>query len=131
MKRLLSSRFVAAAVLAVAAFGAASTAQARPDVQVTIGLPGFPIFLPPPVIVRAEPVVVAPRHVYAPPPVVVVERDWRPGYRHEYARERGWRHREWQRQEWERREWERREWERRAWERRHRHDRDDHRRGRD
>lgn len=131
MKRFFSTRFVAAVVLAVAAFGAASTAQARPDVQVTIGLPGFPIFLPPPVIVRAEPVFVPPRQVYAPPPVVVFERDWRPGYHYEYARERGWRHREWQRQEWERREWERREWERREWERRQRHDRDDHGRGRD
>ena len=124
MKRLLSSQFVAAAVLSVAAFGAASSAQARPDIQVTIGLPGLPglpFFPPPPVVVWTEPVVVAPRPVYAPPPAVVVERDWRPADRYEYARERGWHHREWERQEWERREWERR----------HRHERDDHRRGLD
>jgi hypothetical protein len=55
MKRPLSSRFIAAAVLAVAAFGATSAAQARPDIQVSIGLPGLPVFVEPPVYVRSEP----------------------------------------------------------------------------
>jgi hypothetical protein len=108
MKRPLSSRFIAAAVLAVAAFGATSAAQARPDIQVSIGLPGLPVFVEPPVYVRSEPVFVQPRPVYVPAPEVVYERPWRPSYRPDFERERAWRHAEWQRHEWERREWEHR-----------------------
>jgi hypothetical protein len=110
MKRPLSSRLIAAAVLAAAAFGAASTAQARPDIQVSIGLPGLPFFVQPPmpVYVRTEPVYVQPRPVYVPAPAVAYERPWRPSYRPDFERERTWRHAEWQRHEWERREWEHR-----------------------
>jgi hypothetical protein len=111
MKRPLSSRFIAAAVLATAALGAASAAQARPDIQVSIGLPGLPVFVQPPVYVRSEPVYVQPRLVYAPVPEVVYERPLRPSYRPDFERERAWRHAEWQRHEWERRQSERREWE--------------------
>ena len=103
MNRTFSSRLIAATVLVGAVLGAASVAQARPDVQVAIGLPGLPVF-------QAEPVYVQPRPVYvAPPPAIVYEREWRPSYRYEYEREREWRHREWQRREWERRhhEWDR------------------------
>lgn len=110
MKRPLSSRFIAAAVLAAAALGAASTAQARPDVQLSIGLPGLPglpVFVQPPVFVRSEPVYVQPRPYYGPP-AVSHERRWGPSYRPDFERERGWRHGEWQRREWERRAWERR-----------------------
>jgi hypothetical protein len=113
MKRPLSSRFIAAAVIAAAAFGAATTAQARPDVQVSIGLPELPFFVPPPVYVRTEPVYVQPRPVYAPPPMVVYERPWGRSYRPDFERERDWRRAEWQRREWERRAWERHEWEHR------------------
>lgn len=112
--RTLSTRFIAAALLATAALGGATVAQARPDVHVSIGLPlpPLPILLPPPpVLVRSEPVYVQPRPVYAPPPVVVYERPWQPGYRVDYGRD--WRQTEWQRREWERRQFERREWERR------------------
>lgn len=104
MKRPLSSRIMAAAVLAAAALGAASVAQARPDVQVSIGLPGLPVFVQQPSYVRTEPVYVQPRRVYAPPPAVVYERPWRSAYRPDFEREREWRHAEWQRREWERRE---------------------------
>lgn len=110
------SRFVAAALFAGATFGLASAAQARPDVQVSIGLPGLP-GLPPlpglpffvqsrpaPVYVQPEPVYVQPRPVYAEPEVVY-QRPWRPSYRYEYEyeRERPWRHGDWQRREWQHR----------------------------
>lgn len=108
MKRPFLQRLIASTVLIGAVLGTASVAQARPDVQVSIGLPGLPILVPPP-FVRAEPVYVQPRAVYEAPPEVVYERPWRPSYRYEVEREREWRHREWQRREWERRhqQWER------------------------
>jgi hypothetical protein len=127
MKRPLSSRFIAAAALAVAALGAVSAAQARPDVQVSIGLPGLPglpFFVQPPVFVRQEPVYVQPRQVYVAPPEAEYGRAWRPSYRPDFERERGWRHAEWQRREWERREWERRQWEHRHHDRSPWHGRD-------
>ena len=111
MKRPLSSRFIAAAVLAAAALGAASAAQARPDIQLSIGWPGLtglPVFVQPPVYVRSEPVYVQPRPVYVAPPEVVYERPWRPSYRRDFERERARRHAEWQRREWGRDEWEHR-----------------------
>jgi len=115
MMRTFSSRFIAAAVLAAATFGATTTAQARPDVQVSIGLPGLPFLVPPPVYVRTEPVYVQPRPIYAPPPAVVYERPWGPSYRTDFEREREWRRAEWQRREWERREWEHRHHDRSPW----------------
>jgi hypothetical protein len=126
MIRPLSSRFIAAAVLA-AALGAATTAQARPDIQVSIGLPGLPVFLPlplPPVFVRTEPVFVQPQPVYVAPPGYAYGRAWGPSYRPDFERERDWRHAEWQRHEWQRREWERREWEHRHHDRFPSHGRD-------
>jgi len=115
MKRPFFQRFIAATALIGAVLGTASVAQARPDVQVSIGLPGLPglpVFVPPPLprpYIRAEPVYVQPRPVYEAPPVVVYEDTWRPSYRYEAERDREWRHREWQRREWERRhhEWDR------------------------
>ena len=103
MKRPLSSRFIAAAVLAAAALGAASAAQARPDIQVSIGLPGLPIFIPPPVFVRTEPVLVQYGPAYVEPPAFAYGRPWEPSYRPDFERERAWRHAEWQRREWEHR----------------------------
>ena len=96
MKRPFFQRFIASTVLIVAVLGTASVAQARPDVYVSIGLPGLPVY-------------VQPRPVYEAAPVVVYERPWRPSYRYEAERDREWRHREWQRREWERRhhEWDR------------------------
>ena len=107
MKRPLSSRFIAAVVLAAAALGAASAAQARPDILVSIGLPGLPglpIFVPPPVYFRTEPVYVEPRPVYVAPPAFAYGRPWERSYRPDFERERAWRHAEWQRREWQRRE---------------------------
>jgi hypothetical protein len=114
MKRPFFQRFIASTVLIGAVLGTASVAQARPDVHVSIGLPGLPglpVLMPPPLprpFIRAEPVYVQPRPVYETP-VVVYERPWRSSYRYEAERDREWRHREWQRREWERRhhEWER------------------------
>jgi len=109
MKRPFFQRFVAATVLIGAVIGTASVAQARPDVQVSIGLPGLPglpVLVPPPLphpFIRAEPVYVQPRPVYEAAPVEVYERPWRSSYRYEAERDREWRHREWQRREWERR----------------------------
>jgi len=114
MTRTFSSRFIAAALLAAAALGAAPAARARPDVQVSIGLPGLPVYVQPPVYVRTQPVFVQSHQVHAPPPVEY-GRPWRPSYRPGFERERDWRRSEWQRREWERREWERRRWERREW----------------
>jgi len=117
MKRTFFQKLIASTVLIGAVIGTASVAQARPDVHVSIGLPGLPglpvpVFLPPPPplpIFRAEPVYAQPRPVYQAPPVVVYERPWRPAYRYEAERDREWRHREWQRREWERRhnDWDR------------------------
>ena len=124
MKRTFSSRLIAATVIVGAMFGAATVAQAHPDVRISIGLPGLP-FLPPlpglpvfmapapapvyvqpaPVYVQPAPVYVQPREVYAPEPAVVYERSWQqPTYRYDFERERAWRHAEWQRREWERRQ---------------------------
>jgi hypothetical protein len=81
MKRTFSQRFIASAVLIGAALGTASVAHARPDVFVSIGLPGLPVLVPPPLprpFIRAEPVYVYQRPVYEAAPVVVYERPWRP-----------------------------------------------------
>ena len=113
MKRPFLQRLIAATVLIGAVFGTASVAQARPDVFVSIGLPGLPglpVLVPPPLprpFMRAEPVYVQPRPVYEAP-AVVYERPWGPSYRYAADRDREWRHREWERREWQRREWERR-----------------------
>lgn len=121
MKRPFFQRFIVSAVLLGAVLGTATVAQARPEVQVSIGLPGLPglpVFVPPPLprpFIRAEPVFVQPRPVYEAP-AVVYERPWGPSYRYQYEleREREWRHREWQRREWERRH--------HGWDRSSRHD---------
>ena len=90
MNRTFSSRLIAATVLVGAVLGAASVAQARPDVQVAIGLPVLPVFASPPpphLYVRTEPVYVQPRPVYEAPRDNGYERQSRPSYRHEYERE--------------------------------------------
>ncbi len=106
MKRPFLQRLIASTVLIGAVLGTASVAQARPDVHVSIDLPGLPVLVPPALprpFIRAEPVYVQPRPVYEAPPAVVYERPWRSSYRYEAERDREWRHREWQRREWERR----------------------------
>ena len=96
-----SPKFLVAATLATAALGAATVAEARPEVFVSIGLQGGPGWVEPaPVYVRLRPVFVQPRPVYvqpAPvfmrPPVFVAPREVfeRPrwgGYDGRFERER-------------------------------------------
>ncbi len=103
MKSFIHTRLLAAAALAVGAFGAASAAHAGSDLFFSLGFQG-PVYVEPaPVYVRPVPVYVQPRPVYAPPPAYVYERDWRPSYESRFERERAWRHAEWRRHQWERR----------------------------
>jgi hypothetical protein len=72
MNRLVTLKSLAAAALALGAFAATTTAQARDNVQfsVTLGSPGFhsqpgPVYAHPrPVYVQPAPVYVQPRPVY-------------------------------------------------------------------
>ena len=106
MTRPLSSRFAAAAVLAAAALGAATAAQAHTDVFFSISMPGRAVYVePPPVYVQPQPVYVRPPPVYVQPPPVYVqppayryERPWQESYQDEFEREHVLRHAEWQRQ---------------------------------
>ena len=78
---LLSRQLAAAAVLAIATLGAASSAHARSDVSFSIGInvPGgyvqaAPVYLPPqPVYVQPRPVYVQPRPVYVQPAPVYLQ----------------------------------------------------------
>jgi hypothetical protein len=90
MKRLISTRTIAAAAVVLGGFAAASAAHARSDVIFSIGVqsPGYvqhapvyvqphsgyvqprPVYVQPqPVYVQPQPFYVQPRHVYVPPPV--------------------------------------------------------------
>jgi len=108
MNRFLKSpKFLVAAALAASALGAASVAEARPDVSFSVGFQGFPAYVEPaPVYVQPRPVYVQPAPTYVRPPVFVVPREVseRPGWggydrRYESERERAWRRAEWRRQE--------------------------------
>lgn len=68
MKRLTSLKSIAAAVIVLGAFGAASAAHARSDVFFSIGVqaPGLYV-MPAQAYVRPEPVYVAPPPVYVQP----------------------------------------------------------------
>ncbi len=97
-----SSKFLVAATLATAALGAATVAEARPEVFVSIGLPGGPgwvepargYYQPQPVYVQPRPVFVQPAPVFVRPPAF-----GRDDARIEWERERAWRHAEWRRHE--------------------------------
>lgn len=65
MNRLLNTRTLLAATVAVGALAAASVAQARTDVFVSIGMP-YGYVQPAPVYVQPAPVYVQPAPVYAP-----------------------------------------------------------------
>jgi PXPV repeat-containing protein len=99
----LSTRFLAAAALALGAFGAASAAHAgRSDVYFSVGVqsPGVyvqpaPVYVQPrhEYYVQPQPVYVQPRHVYVQPqPVYVTPRHY--GYGNVYGDDWRWRHRE-------------------------------------
>jgi hypothetical protein len=103
-----SPKFLVAATLATSAMGAATVAEARPDVYFSVGFQNGPAWVEPaPVYVQPRRVFVEPTPVYVRPPVFVSPREVfeRPrwgGYdaRFESERERAWRHTEWRRQEW-------------------------------
>lgn len=115
MHRLFSPKVLVAATLATAALGAATVAQARPDVYFSVGFQNGPAWVEPapvylqprPVYVQPRPLFVQPAPVYERPPVFVAPREvferprWR-GHdpRFEWERERAWRRAEWRRHEW-------------------------------
>ena len=114
MKLCISTKYIAAATLAVAAFGAASAAHARSDLYFSIGVQGAPVYVEPaPVYMQPRPIYVQPpvyeqpRPVYVQPPVYVAPaqeyvRRGPPGYdyAHEEEDEREWRRAEWRRRHW-------------------------------
>ena len=107
MNAFLSSRFIAAGVLAVAAFGTASAAHAHADVSFFVGVQGAPVYMEPaPVYVQPRPVYIQPRPVYVQPPVYAAPaemygRTYAPGYDDDgYEAERAWRRAEWHRRHW-------------------------------
>ncbi len=76
MNRFFSSaRFLFAATLAIAALGAATVAEARPNIVVSIGLPIGPAWVEPaPVVVQPRQVFLPPAPVFARPAVFVAPR---------------------------------------------------------
>jgi hypothetical protein len=114
MNPSISSRFVAAAALAVAALGTASAAHARSDVYFSVGVQGAPVYMEPaPVYVQPQPVYVQPRPVYVQPrPVYVQPQVYAgpaemygagprpPAYDAACEEERAWRRAEWRRRHW-------------------------------
>ena len=84
MKHLISIKSLAAVAVALGAFAAASSAQARSDVYFSIGVqtPGF--------YVQPAPVYVQPRSYYAPAPVYY--------QRHDNGRHYGWQQQQYQQQ---------------------------------
>lgn len=113
---LLSRRLATAAAMALAVFGAASSAHARGDVTFSIGIhvPGArvhaaPVYVPPreahprqrPVYVQPRPVFVQPRPVFVQPrPVFVRPRQafvQPPGVGRHYRNGNDWRRAQWER----------------------------------
>ena len=114
MNRLFSAKFLVGATLATAVLGAATIAEARPEVYLSIGLQSSPAWVeqapvyvqPQPVYVQPQPMYLQPAPVYMRPPVFVSPRELfeRPrwgGYdaRYEWERQRAWRRAEWLRHE--------------------------------
>ena len=98
MKTSLSTKFVAAAMLAVAALGATSAAHARSDVYFSIGVQVPGVYVQPqPVYVQPAPVYVQPRPVYGQPGPVYVQP---PPYGYVFEDDRYWRRAEWERRHW-------------------------------
>jgi hypothetical protein len=103
MNLFSSSKLLAVVTLATAALGAATVAEARPDVYFSVGVQSGPAWVEPsPVYVQPRPVYVQPAPVYVRPPVFVRPREvyehphWGGyGNHHEWERERARRHAEW------------------------------------
>jgi hypothetical protein len=115
MKRSNSTRFVAAAALAFAAFAAVPAAHARSDVYFSIGVRAPDVYVEPAPYYQPRPVYVQPAPVYQPRPVYVRPAPvygWpRPVYvqpapvyvappAYVYQDDRAWRHGEWRRRHW-------------------------------
>ena len=100
-----STKLVAAAALTAAALGAATAANANPNVYLSVGFQGGPAYVQPapvyvqprPVYVQPRPVYVQPRPVYVAPPAFVYGRQWLPAYGRTHERDEAWRHAEWRR----------------------------------
>lgn len=113
MNPSIATKFIAAAALAVAALGAASTAHARSDVYFSVDVQG-PVYMEPapfhvqpqPVYVQPRPAYAQPRPVYVQPPVYAAPaemygaRPCPPEYDAGYEEERAWRRVEWRRRHW-------------------------------
>ena len=106
MNSLIRTRFVAAAALAVAGFGAASAAHARTDVFFSVGLPATAYVQPAPVYVQPRPVYTQPQVVYTQPEVVYTQQpvyvQSEPVYGYGWEAERARRHEAWRLAEWRR-----------------------------
>ena len=89
----LSPKFLVAAVVATAALGAASVAEARSNVFISVGFQGVPTFVEPAPLYVRPPVFVAPREVFERPSF------GRYDARRNWEREREWRRAEWLRHE--------------------------------
>ena len=115
MNRFFSPKFLVAATLAIAAVGAATVAEAHPDVSLSIGFQSGPVWYEPApvyvqprrVYVQPQPVYVQPAPEYVRPPIFVSPREVFEGprfgryeARREWERERAWRRAEWRRHEW-------------------------------
>lgn len=88
MKRLLTAKAVLATTVALGALAAASTAQARTDVYLSLGVPVAPVYVQPePVYVAPQPVYVQPRSYYVQPAPVYYYGGER---RHHHRRHGGW-----------------------------------------
>ena len=111
MKSFLSTKLVAAAALSVAALGAASAAQANPNVYFSVGFQGPPAYAGPvyvqprSVYVEPRPVYVQPRPVYLAPPAFAFGRPWFSSYDRRHDDERGWHRADWQRQDERQHHW--------------------------
>lgn len=103
MNLFFSRKLLAVVTLATAALGAATVAEARPDVQLSIGFQSGPAWVEhAPVYVQPRPVYVQPAPVYVRPPVFVRphevyghHRHWGGHHHHAWERERARRHAEW------------------------------------
>ena len=108
MNRFVSSaKFLVVATLATAGLGAATVAEARPDVYLSLGFQGVPAYVEPaPVYVQPRRVFVEPAPVYVRPPAFFSPREVFEGPRFgRYEARRDWeRERDWRRAEWLRHE---------------------------
>lgn len=118
MKSFIRTRTLAAAALALGAFAAVSSAQARSDVYFSVGVQPAGVYVQPapvyvqpqpvytqPVYAQPRPVYTQPRLVYSQPPVYMAPQEIyvQPApsaYVYGYDEERAWRRAEWRHRHW-------------------------------